>query len=342
MDSDFAQPVLPTVLVVLGNYRQSDFIADALHSIKNQSYPHFKCVVVDDNSADGSVETIVQLLEALDDERFSFTQTSENSGQMAAMLHGLAQTDDGDFVAFMDADDFWREDYLLCHVAMHLNIVQPVAVTSSNMFITDGNKQVQGAFRSARNVRRIAARTLDVAVLFNRGSLLERFDYPFDLDGQLIVDVEPGWIWSATSGMVFRRAAVEACVPDHPESIPICADAFLVQAAHMLGGTLWIQQPLGYYRVHGDNGFSKGRLTGLSGLSGNTRPDVQMAIEAELAAWVDRARTVLDNKHRYREILRRRKVVALRAREPQWLYRPVAFVFKRYLGVRDWLKRKRY
>ncbi|MDD7909351.1 hypothetical protein PUV47_05435 [Pseudovibrio exalbescens] len=33
MTVELGQPVLPKVLVVLGNYKQSNFIADAIHSI---------------------------------------------------------------------------------------------------------------------------------------------------------------------------------------------------------------------------------------------------------------------------------------------------------------------
>ncbi|MDX5594910.1 glycosyltransferase [Pseudovibrio sp. SPO723] len=342
MTVELGQPVLPKVLVVLGNYKQSNFIADAIHSIRNQSYPHFKCVIVDDCSGDGSDLVIEELLSRLGDDRFCFAPTPENLGQMGAMIHGLSQVDEGEFVAFIDADDFWREDYLLCHVAMHLNPVQPVAVTCSNMTLVDEGKCMQGIHVPLIRQDARAVRLIEIDSLFNRDNILQQFAVPFDVAGRLITDPESAWNCSATSGAVFRRAALEATLPSKPSTIRICADSYWVQAAHYLGGTIWIQSPLGYYRIHGSNGFSFGKLTGIGGLRWHSRQGVAEAIKGELDAWIARNSDLLKSKGRLKPLRRLKTVEELRMREPKWLFRGVASVFKRYLRLRDWLRGKKY
>src|SRR5262249_14554645 len=125
---------LPKVDVVIGNYKQSRFVRDAILSVAQQKYPYFECVIVDDASNDGSGEIIRDVLRDLADERFKFVERPENGGQMATMVTGL-EKGKAPFVAFMDADDIWLPSFLETHVACHLNPHINAALSSANLAV---------------------------------------------------------------------------------------------------------------------------------------------------------------------------------------------------------------
>jgi hypothetical protein len=82
---------------------------------------------------------------------------------------------------------------------------------------------------------------------------------------ETVIFVERGvtnWLWATTSGMVFRRQALEAMRPFDPAQIPICADYYWAHAAHLLGGTVRLERALGSYRVHGGNSWASAQLFG--------------------------------------------------------------------------------
>ncbi|MDD7909350.1 hypothetical protein PUV47_05430 [Pseudovibrio exalbescens] len=80
----------------------------------------------------------------------------------------------------------------------------------------------------------------------------------------------------------------------------------------------------------------------MGGLKGHYKPSVAEAIKAELDAWIARNSDLLKSKGRLKPLRRLKTVEELRMREPKWLFRGVASVFKRYLRLRDWLRGKKY
>jgi hypothetical protein len=103
-------------------------------------------------------------------------------------------------------------------------------------------------------------------------------------------EISAGWIWSSTSGMMFRRASLDIIRPAHPERLRICADRYLANGSHMLGGTVRIERSLGCYRLHGGNEFSRNTLLGgRSSLGRPPRELVSAMNEALIACLCDRA-----------------------------------------------------
>ena len=205
-----AAPRLPTVAVVVGSFNQAAFIESAIRSVAAQTYKDFDCVVVDDKSDDDSAERIRACLANLGDDRFRFIERETNGGQMAAMLTGLDATE-APFVAFLDGDDAWYSDFLDCHVRAHLSRAGAVAISSSDEAVIDREGAMLAGFHSVFHCcdpRREKAE--------ERVSCVEG-------EGQdTLVFVERGvtdWLWSTTSGMMFRRTAVEVMRPIDPVAI---------------------------------------------------------------------------------------------------------------------------
>ena len=91
---------IPLVSVIVPSYNYLRYIGKCLESVVNQDYPNIEIIVVDDGSTDGSLE----YLESLGAPIRVFHQ--KNQGVSVARNHGILEST-GEFIAFLDADDFW-------------------------------------------------------------------------------------------------------------------------------------------------------------------------------------------------------------------------------------------
>ena len=92
--------------IIIPLYNKANFIAKTLNSVLNQTYTDFEVVIVNDGSTDNSLE-IVQIF---DDKRIKLF-TTKNQGVSATRNFGIKQSQ-GDYIAFLDADDIWEEKFL--------------------------------------------------------------------------------------------------------------------------------------------------------------------------------------------------------------------------------------
>jgi glycosyltransferase involved in cell wall biosynthesis len=94
------------VSIIVPVYNVAPYIKKCLQSILDQTYPNFEVIVVDDGSPDNSL----QIVEAFTDPRIK-TYSKPNGGLSDARNFGL-QRCRGDFVCFVDSDDWVHPDYL--------------------------------------------------------------------------------------------------------------------------------------------------------------------------------------------------------------------------------------
>lgn len=92
-----------TVSCIVPAHNAERFLRPALRSIFEQTHAPYEVIVVDDGSSDGTAA----IARALGD-RVRLVQT-ENRGALVARDRGLAAAS-GDWVAFLDADDLWRQE----------------------------------------------------------------------------------------------------------------------------------------------------------------------------------------------------------------------------------------
>ncbi len=93
--------------IIVPVYNAEQFLEKCVKSLQNQQVSNFEILLVNDGSVDNSLEICNRL--ALDDSRIRvFTQ--KNSGQSKARNIGLDNAK-GQFVTFVDSDDWVDEDY---------------------------------------------------------------------------------------------------------------------------------------------------------------------------------------------------------------------------------------
>ena len=82
-----------------------------------------------------------------------------------------------------------------------------------------------------------------------------------------------GWIWSTTSAAMFRRAVLDPIMSPESRCLRICADRYVFNFSHGLGGSLLIPTVHGCYRRHGTNGFGAHPVLGGDSLLGDNYKD---------------------------------------------------------------------
>ena len=98
------------VSVIMPAYNAEAFIAEAIRSVIQQTYQNWELLVIDDASSDSTLKIIQKYSEK--DKRIKIFKNSDNQGTHKARNKGIKAAE-GDFIAFLDADDQWKPEKLL-------------------------------------------------------------------------------------------------------------------------------------------------------------------------------------------------------------------------------------
>lgn len=94
------------ISVVIPLYNKEKQIANTLQTVLNQTFQDFEIVIVNDGSTDNSVAEV----EKIQDSRIRIIH-QKNAGVSAARNRGIEEVK-YDLIAFLDADDEWKPEYL--------------------------------------------------------------------------------------------------------------------------------------------------------------------------------------------------------------------------------------
>lgn len=96
--------------IVIPLYNKEKFVAATLDSILAQTFTDYEVIVVDDVSTDGSL-SVAERYSGKFNPGFRIVSHQKNSGLSAARNTGIRNAN-ADLIAFIDADDTWKPDFL--------------------------------------------------------------------------------------------------------------------------------------------------------------------------------------------------------------------------------------
>lgn len=216
------KPVLFSVIINAYNYGR--FIEEAVESVLRQDFPadRREVIVVDDGSTDDTPQRLAGY-----EGRIRLIR-KESGGQASALNAGFADAR-GEIAAFLDADDYWYPQKLR-RIAREFEKNTGVDAVFHYLDRADPD----GVIRS-----RYPPDAASKDVFFSRSPLRGY------LQGRLLFT-------PPTSGIALRHACAQKIFPIPAELR--WADSYL---AHMLAlyakECVFIRQPLGVYRIHGEN-----------------------------------------------------------------------------------------
>lgn len=98
----------PLISVILPVYKVEKYLSNCIESVLRQSYTNWELIIVDDGSPDRCPQICDEY--AIRDDRIRVIHKA-NGGLSSARNAGL-DVFRGDYVTFLDSDDFWHRDYL--------------------------------------------------------------------------------------------------------------------------------------------------------------------------------------------------------------------------------------
>jgi len=207
------------VSVIVSNYNYERYLSESILSVLNQTYTNIQVIVVDDGSTDNSKQS----LESIQDCRLQIIYQN-NSGQASAFNAAFTECT-GEFIAFLDSDDFWFE--------RKLEVCVPF-FDEGNISLVQHNLQVVG--KDSKPCGGIHPN-----IEPGRKSIKDSY----------FKDNHTGF-FSATSGMICRKADLDRIFP-LDTSWKICADVAFSRPLPIFGDIVTLDEILGGYRMHGDN-----------------------------------------------------------------------------------------
>jgi len=131
---------MPKVSIIIPTYNREEFIKGTIDSVLNQTYKDFEIIVVDDGSTDNTKSYLekynskIKLIE------------QKNSERAVARNNGVKHSS-GEYIAFVDSDDIWKEDKLKIQVEVLDNYKDVILTYGTCLRINKNGKTIKPAKR---------------------------------------------------------------------------------------------------------------------------------------------------------------------------------------------------
>ena len=99
--------LIPLVSIIIPTYNHAEFIGKALKSIISQTYKNWEAIIIDNKSTDQTNE----ILRKFNDNRINYYRI-DNHGIIAKSRNLGIKVAKGEWIAFLDSDDWWTPDKL--------------------------------------------------------------------------------------------------------------------------------------------------------------------------------------------------------------------------------------
>lgn len=133
------------VSVIITTYNRDRILGIAIQSAVSQTVKDIEIIIIDDGSTDNTKNVVRQFC----DDRIKYFY-QQNAGQASALNKGLLESG-GQYVAFLDDDDVWPDDYLeKMTEALDTNVDYGLAYALFKDYYSDGS--IKDGFKEDRFV----------------------------------------------------------------------------------------------------------------------------------------------------------------------------------------------
>lgn len=206
----------PLVTAIIPTYNRKEYLENAIQSVANQSYSNIEILVIDDGSYSNYAQSIC--------DKFSncYYLYKENGGLSSARNYGI-NLSKGEYIAFLDDDDFWRKDKLEKQVKVLLENSSIDCVHSSAAVVDESGKPTGASIGAAQN------------------KLHKRSGYVF-------WNALGTWVVKSPTPLIRKNVFQPDLLFD--ESLKVGEDIDFYQRMFYRHKVLYINEPLAYYREY--------------------------------------------------------------------------------------------
>ena len=246
----------PIVSIIINNYNYDRFLAEAIDSALNQTYPHVEIIVVDDGSTDNSRNIIADYGNRI------VPVLKSNGGQASSFNEGF-KASQGEIICLLDSDDiFHREKVEKIVTLFHdSNLIGAAVILFNSLEAVDEN----GDFIDSITTNTVYPDWSALAKI--RGDEFTGGEHYF-FNGEMHQVCTPDQVYKFASkyrhipyiGMPASNISMSRILASKIFPIPITnfntsADCFVAKAASLLGSVYSTNLHLTQYRIHSKNAW---------------------------------------------------------------------------------------
>ena len=218
--------------VIIPVYNAEKWISETLDSIVNQTYKDIEIIVVDDGSSDNSLAIVNGYAER--DDRIKII-SKKNGGVSSARNVGIENAT-GDYVAFIDADDYVELDAYEKLIKRHEECGADITFCSFVRFFPNGKT----LYMRENSLKRLCENPGDIQYFF-------LYTEPEVRDGVLYTDDIHGAIWRS----IFRRDIIVDNDIRFPTDMRFAEDmVFILKYLQYCKKAEWVEEYLLWYRAN--------------------------------------------------------------------------------------------
>lgn len=125
------------ISIIMPTYNRGYIIEKAIQSVIEQTYQNWELIIVDDASTDDTEYRIKKI----NDSRIVYVKNEENRGANYSRNRGC-DLSRGDFLAFLDSDNFWTNDKLEKQINVLINCSDNVAFVFCRLKLFDKTEKI--------------------------------------------------------------------------------------------------------------------------------------------------------------------------------------------------------
>ena len=177
------------VSVIINSYNGADFLSKSIHSVLNQTYKNLEIIFWDNASYDDSKK----ILKTIIDPRLKvyYSKTFE---KLYSAKNKAVKLSKGDYLAFLDVDDWWEENKLKFQIQEMVNKNCDISCTNY-WIVNERKKKKYPAFKKeiiSKNYFDYAIKKyfIGMSTLIIKKNVYDSLDYGFDSSFEIIGDYD--------------------------------------------------------------------------------------------------------------------------------------------------------